>query len=293
MPDPAAPDDRPAWLREQTDPRGSATPPSGPVPSPGGPDAPGPVGPGQPGVRSRGPRGDRAPVVTWVILAVNAVLLCVEAFLSGGTGRDFIAPSNVALCRLGALNAAAIAESGQWWRLLTVMVLHAGVIHFALNAYALWMFGPMLERYLGRLRYLAVYLIAGFTGAAASFAINDTVLGVGASGAIFGLLGGLIAFFWRRRDRGGMAQLRGLIIVVVLNLALSASIPNIDNVAHVGGFLGGLVAVWLLDSAPKRGQAVAVRQALALAVPVAAGIALVMAGIATFGGSPYASCAGV
>jgi rhomboid protease GluP len=173
------------------------------------------------------------------------------------------------------------------------MVLHAGVIHFALNAYALWMFGPMLERYLGRLRYLAVYLIAGFTGAAASFAINDTVLGVGASGAIFGLLGGLIAFFWRRRDRGGMAQLRGLIIVVVLNLALSASIPNIDNVAHVGGFLGGLVAVWLLDSAPKRGQAVAVRQALALAVPVAAGIALVMVGIATFGGSPYASCAGV
>ena len=238
--------------------------------------------------RVRGPRGDRPPAVTWTILGMNALLLGVSALASGG-GLGVLQPSRAALCRLGALNAAAIAESGQWWRLLTVMVLHAGVLHFALNSWALVIYGPVLEQVLGRVRFAAVYVVAGLAGSAASFTVNRTALGVGASGAIFGLLGALVAYFWRRRSRGGAPQLQGLVMVVVLNLVLAASIPGIDNVAHIGGFLGGLAAVGLLEATPARSRAL---QALALAVPAAAAVALAALGVATFPGSPF-NCAGL
>ncbi|HKE97548.1 MAG TPA: rhomboid family intramembrane serine protease [Actinomycetes bacterium] len=261
MADPAAPDDRPAWLRE-----GAPQPPRQEPPRPPPPRPP-------------------VPVVTWSVLAVNAVMLVVTALLSGGSS-GFVEPSPRALCRLGALNAAAIAEGGQWWRLLTVMVLHGGVLHFALNSYALWVFGPLMERALGSLRMAAVYLVGGFAGSAASFAFTRTTLGVGASGAIFGLLGGLVAFLWRRRDRGGMSQLRSVLLIVAINLVFGLSIPNIDNLAHVGGFVGGLVAVWLLEAVPRRPLA----QLGALAVPVAASLALVWYGAATLPPGTF-SCA--
>jgi membrane associated rhomboid family serine protease len=312
------PDDRPAWLRDQLAERTTSTPPD-PVGGPAVPETdPGPEAvpcyrhPARPTrlrcsrcgrpicgecarpaavgqlcpddardrQRVRGLPGRAAPVVTWTILGVNTLALIVEALLSG-SGRGIVNPSSEALCRLGALNAAAIAQSGQWWRLLTVMILHAGVLHFAFNSYALWVFGPELEAALGRLRFLAVYLTAGFTGSAVSFAFNHTPLAVGASGAIFGLLGGLIAYFWRRRDRGGMAQLRGLLFVAVLNLVLSSQFSGIDNLAHVGGLAGGLVSVAMLDSLPRRNAAL---QSLAIAVPVFAGVLLVAWGSSTFAG---------
>jgi rhomboid protease GluP len=258
--DPAAPDDRPAWLREGMAPR---------QPQPAG--TPGPSPPARPPARERQP----TPVVTYTILLVNAVMLVVTALMSGGR-PGVVEPSTAALCRLGALNAAAIAESGQWWRLLTVMVLHGGVLHFALNSYALFVYGPPLEQALGRLRLVAVYLVSGFVGAAASFAFGRTALGVGASGAIFGLLGGLVAFLWRRRSRG-LAQLQSVLVIVALNLAFGLSIPNIDNLAHVGGFVGGLVAIGLMETVPRR----PVAQLAALAVPVAAAVVLVWYGTAT------------
>ena len=126
MPDPAAPDDRPAWLREGL---ASSNPPepTGPAEAPPGP--PGSQAPPEPAPPQRRP----VPVVTWTILCVNLLFLLVEAAFSG-SARGLVSPSGGALCRLGALNSAAIAESGQWWRLFTVMVLHAGILHFAVNS---------------------------------------------------------------------------------------------------------------------------------------------------------------
>ena len=238
MPDPAAPDDRPAWLREQL----------GQAPQPGGV----PAGPaGEPGA-DRPRRRPPAPVVTWTILGVNLLFLVVEALMSGGRA-GFLDPSGQALCRLGALNSAAIAESGQWWRLLTVMVLHGGVIHFAVNSWALWIFGPVLERTLGHVRFTLLYLISGFTASAVSFAFKRPDLAVGASGAIFGLLGALIAFFWRRRGTAGSrAQLQSLLIVLVINLILGFRIPGVDYMAHIGGLLGGFATMLLVDLAARR-----------------------------------------
>src|SRR6266511_3473192 len=225
------------------------------------------------------------PVVTLSLLAINTVLLLVEVALSGNGIGGLIEPSNRALCRLGVLNA--------------------GIIHWAFNSYALFIFGPTLEALLGRVRFLALYVGSGFAASAASLLFSHTQLGVGASGAIFGLLGALVAFFYRRRDAGGSGMLRNLLLVLALNLFIGARIANVDNVAHIGGFLAGLLAMALLEFLPTRLGGLAGRggfggarsranplllQGVALAVPFLVGIALV---VAAFGSVPTgASCAG-
>jgi membrane associated rhomboid family serine protease len=258
----------------------------------------------RPRVRRLGDRG--RPVVTLSLLAINTALLLVEVALSGNGAGGLIEPSSRALCRLGGLNAPAVVQDGQYWRLLTVMVLHAGIIHWAFNSYALFIFGPTLEALLGRVRFLALYVGSGFAASAASLLFTHPLLGVGASGAIFGLLGALVAYFYRRREAGGRRVLQNLLLVLALNLFIGARVANVDNVAHVGGFLAGLLAMGLLELLPTRLGGLAGRggpgggrgranplllQGIALAVPFLAGIALLAA---AFGNVPTGpSCAGV
>jgi membrane associated rhomboid family serine protease len=255
----------------------------------------------RPRVRRLGDPG--RPVVTLSLLAINTALLLVEVVLSGNGVAGLIEPSNRALCRLGALNAPAVVHDGQYWRLLTVMVLHAGIIHWAFNSYALYIFGPTLEALLGRLRFLALYVGCGFAAAGASLMISHTRLGVGASGAIFGMLGALVAFFYRRRDAGGRGALQNLLLVLALNLFIGTRTANVDNVAHIGGFLAGLLAMALLEAMPTRLGGVSrarergarvdplLLQGLALAVPFLAGIVLVVLGMGSIPVGP--TCAGV
>ena len=240
-------------------------------------------------VRVRGLPSQGRPVVTLALLGVNTLLLLVAAAQSGNGVAGLLEPSSAALRRLGALNAPAIAESGQWWRLFTVMVLHAGIIHFLFNSYALYAFGPLLETALGGPRFLALYVGCGFAGAAASFAINHTELGVGASGAIFGLLGALVAFFFRRRQAGGAVPLQNLLLVLLLNLFIASRNPQIDNLAHIGGFLAGLTAMLLLDAIPARNRGLA---AAALALPFLAGVALTVVGVSSYPVGSGLTCVG-
>ena len=240
-------------------------------------------------VRRLGER-DR-PVITLALLAINTVMLVIEAVMSGGAA-GLLEPSVTALCRLGALNGPAIAQDGQYWRLLTVMVLHAGVIHWAFNSYALYIFGPLLESLLGRVRFLALYVGSGLAGAGASLAFSHTQLGVGASGAIFGLLGALVAFFYRRREMGGRAPLQNLLVVLAFNLFIGFRVANVDNFAHGGGFIAGLLAMALLDLGPKgRDPASRALQYGALALPFVLGIALTAFAVGNVPAGP--SCAGV
>lgn len=255
----------------------------------------------RPRVRRLGDPG--RPVVTLSLLAINTVLLLVEVVLSGNGVAGLIEPSNRALCRLGALNSPAVVHDGQYWRLLTVMVLHAGIIHWAFNSYALYIFGPTLETLLGRVRFLALYVGCGFAAAGASLMISHTRLGVGASGAIFGMLGALVAFFYRRRDAGGRGALQNLLLVLALNLFLGTRTPNVDNVAHIAGFLAGLLAMALLEAMPTRLGGVSrarergtrvdplLLQGFALAVPFLAGIVLVVLAMGSIPAGP--TCAGV
>ncbi len=205
-----------------------------------------------------------APIVT-TILVVNVVMWFLQQFVPPLTGR------------LGA-QPPAIAD-GEWYRLITPMFLHspAGIWHIGINSYALFIFGPNIEQGFGKARFLALYLIAGFTGGAVSYAFGPcNVTGVGASGAIFGLLGGLLVFLYNRRQstfvRGFM---RNVILLIVLNLVIGQIIPGIDNLAHLGGLAGGGLVALGFDQVPGRQMPASLQAMTALAVAAAA-VALVV-----------------
>jgi rhomboid protease GluP len=169
------------------------------------------------------------------------------------------------------------------------MVLHGVLLHWAFNSWSLWAFGPTLEGLLGHARFVALYVGAGLVGAGASFAFNQTTLGVGASGAIFGLLGALVAYFFRRRSVGGSVPLQNLLLVLLLNLFIASRSASIDNLAHIGGFLAGLAAMGLYDAVGPRNRGL---QAVALAVPFLAAVALAVLGVANYPLGSGLTCVG-
>ena len=188
-------------------------------------------------VRRRRVRIRRPRSVTSLLLGSNAVMFLVELALGSAT-------SVAVLVTLGAMVPSLIAE-GQYWRLITSMFLHVGVLHLVLNLYVLYLFGGVLESVLGSARFTAVYFITGFCGSAASFALGGTNrVAAGASGAIFGLLGAWLAYNWRRRRLSVAAQgnLRVALVLIGVNLVLGVAVRGIDNAAHVGGLVAGLIA---------------------------------------------------
>jgi rhomboid protease GluP len=129
------------------------------------------------------------------------------------------------------------------------MFLHAGIIHIAFNMYALYLFGYLIENALGTLRFAAVYFVGGFLASVASFLfVPPGVPGVGASGAIFALLGAWVAYNYRRRGNPmAEANLRWAGFLILLNLILGFTIPNIDNSAHIGGLVAGIACGYVAE----------------------------------------------
>ena len=153
------------------------------------------------------------------------------------------------LVALGANYGPAVLQHGQWWRLVSSMFLHGGFLHLLFNGWALIQLGGLFERWIGSGRLVLTYFATGICASLASVLFTDSP-SVGASGAIFGLLGALISFLLRRRSRlaaGGKSILSQLVFWAGLNLFLGASMPMIDNYAHVGGLLAGLLAGLLLN----------------------------------------------
>ncbi len=182
------------------------------------------------------------PRVTQVLLGILVLIFFYEESRPGGS------QSGTVLYNLGAKENTAIL-AGEYWRLLTAMFLHAGFLHIAFNGYALYIFGQQVESFYGPWRFLAIYFIAGLAGSIASFAFSPH-LSVGASGAIFGIIGALGAFFFfHRKLLGGVrrAQLLNAVAMIGLNLLLGVSQSgSIDNFAHMGGLIGGGLAAVLL-----------------------------------------------
>ena len=196
------------------------------------------------------PAGYRRPVlrlgqprVTYVLLVANVLLFAATKVASGSIG----AIDSAVLQRFGANVNVLIAE-GQVWRLFTAMFLHVSEMHLVFNAYALLVLGNEVERLYGSTRFLTIYLLAGLWGGLLSFAFG-TALSAGASGAIFGLLGAMVAFFLSQREvfgTWGRQRLLNLLGVAALNLVLGFTMPHIDNLAHMGGLVSGAVIGWLL-----------------------------------------------
>jgi membrane associated rhomboid family serine protease len=218
--------------------------------------------------------------VTTTLIALNVLMFLVEVAY-GGLGAIFTGPRDPR--PLGALFPPDIAYGHQYWRLVTTMFLHAGILHIALNMYALYLFGFLIEEAFGKARFIAIYLVAGFLASVASFAFGPPVeVGVGASGAIFGLLGAWVAFNYRRREtRYNRANLQSAYILIVLNLILSFSIPGIDWRAHVGGLLAGIVAGTVAEGVGPR-EVLPFLRVAGFALLIALGVAITAWRVATF-----------
>ena len=176
------------------------------------------------------------------IIAMN--ILVFLAMLVNGAG--FWHSSNGVQLAWGA-NFGPATQDGQWWRLGSAMFLHFGIVHLALNTWSLWDVGQLAERMYGRWRFLCIYIISGLAGNLVSLVVqgNAAVSG-GASGAIFGVYGAALVFLWRERSAIAQHEFRwlfwGALGFASLTIILGYIIPGIDNAAHIGGFLTGILA---------------------------------------------------
>jgi len=172
----------------------------------------------------------------------------------------------------------AIAD-GEWWRLMLAMFLHSRgfALHIFMNMYVLYIYGPDVEQVLGSARFLALYLVAGFVATATSFALGPCdAVSVGASGAIFGVVGALLVYVFNRRGSpAGRRALNGLLVIIGLNLVFGF-LPGIDQYAHIGGLAAGVAVGAGFEH---RARSVQIAAAAGVA---AAGLALVLWRIATF-----------
>lgn len=175
--------------------------------------------------------------VTMALIAVNVGVVIAE--FASGNSTSF---TNNTIFYHGVLFGPFVAQ-GDWWRLVTAMFLHANFLHIALNMYSLYYAGSILEHVIGRWRFLLLYMAAGIAGSAGALVWSFGVPSLGASGAIFGVLGGLFVLERNRHIATG-GQIAGLI---VLNLVFTFALSSYISVgAHVGGLIAGVVLMWLL-----------------------------------------------
>ena len=187
----------------------------------------------------------RAPIVAYALLALTIGVFLLQL----STENSSLVVANVRCGDLAACYGMKINNlilAGQWWRLITPVLLHASLLHIGFNMYALYILGPELERHFGHLPFLLLYLLGGFSGIVLSFLLTASP-SLGASTAIFGLLGAQGVFVYRNQKlfgRRAQAMLRSILNIAVINLLIGLS-PGIDNWGHVGGLLGGSLFAWL------------------------------------------------
>jgi membrane associated rhomboid family serine protease len=208
------------------------------------------------------------PWMTWLLVIITTLIWCFTAYKTAqATGAHTISEvlhdiannafsvqdkDNVALTQVltyyGGKDNTLIIH-GQYWRFVTAIFLHVNALHIGLNMLNLLALGVFLERIMGHLRFLLVYTITGVVSILASFYFMPQELSVGASGAIFGLVGAYTIFVVSHRKafpRNGLGTLSWLIFIIGVNLSIGLFVPNVDNYAHLGGLISGFLLGWEL-----------------------------------------------
>ncbi len=187
----------------------------------------------------------RMNAVTMALIGINVAVYLAELALGGsvnGTGSWIYDHGALVMTGIYGNGTLAGVAHGEWWRLLTAAFLHYGPLHLALNMYSLYFAGTLLEHVIGRWRFVLLYLASGVAGSAGALWLSPNAITVGASGAIFGILGALFVLERSRHIATG-GQVAGLI---VLNLILTFAISNISVGGHLGGLVAGVALMWLL-----------------------------------------------
>jgi membrane associated rhomboid family serine protease len=178
------------------------------------------------------------PFVTFTLIGVNVGIFVLGLVLGGelnGTGSWIYEKGVLVSTAVDSSGQLIGVSEGEWWRLITATFLHYGFIHLGMNMLVLWIIGPRLEEYFGHWRYLLVYVVAGLAGSAGALLWSPNALTVGASGAIWGIMGAALVLEARKIWVFG-GQAMGL---VLLNLAITFLIPGISIGGHIGGLIGG------------------------------------------------------
>lgn len=184
----------------------------------------------------------RSTPVTMALIAINVIIFLAGLLVPDLGDRFFTEGAQF----------KPLIDRGEWWRALTAMFLHSGITHVLFNMWALWLFGPTLERRYGSVPFAALYLAGGLNGAALFHAMGRVAPAVGASGAIFGLFGALLVASYRQRHTvAGRAVFSQLLLLLILNLSLPFIVERIAWEAHLGGLIAGLVIAFAWDRIPR------------------------------------------
>jgi membrane associated rhomboid family serine protease len=178
------------------------------------------------------------PFITFGLIGLNVGVFVLGLLLGGeinGTGSWIYEKGVLVSTAVDSSGQVIGVSEGEWWRLITATFLHYGLVHLGMNMLVLWFIGPPLEEYFGHWRYLLIYVVSGLAGSAGALVWSPNALTVGASGAIWGIMGAALVLEARRIWVFG-GQAMGL---VVFNLAITFLIPGISIGGHIGGLIGG------------------------------------------------------
>jgi len=181
--------------------------------------------------------------VTQVILGLNVFVFLL---MVGYAGLGYIMSPDPRTALAFGADFGPLTLHGQYWRIVSSMFVHFGLLHLAMNMWCLWALGRLCEQLFGSSKYLAIYFIAGIGGSCLSLFMHPNTVSAGASGAIFGLAGALLSALLIRKEifipEARASLLNNIVFFVLINLALGASMSGIDMSAHVGGLVAGFIA---------------------------------------------------
>jgi membrane associated rhomboid family serine protease len=215
----------------------------------------------------------RRPEVTFALIAINVVAFVAEGSVSlSGQPTGKVFEEGSLLGSIGGLPTLGVAH-GQWWRIVTGGFLHESIIHIGFNMYVLYVLGQMLEPALGRLRFGTIYAVSLLTGSFGALLITPHSPTVGASGAVFGLMGAAAVEMRARQIPIMQSGVGGLILI---NLVISFTLPGISWGGHIGGLIGGAATALVIQlGARYRSQALALAACAAIGIAAFAGSILI------------------
>jgi len=188
--------------------------------------------------------------ITYILIAINFLGYLLSVILS----QSVVDIDIEVLAKMGAIYGPATVLYNEWWRLISAMFLHGGMTHLLMNMFSLYLIGRGVEQYFNVKSYLSIYFISGIVGGLVSIIVHPISVGVGASGAIFGIFGALGGFFMAHREKiesHTRAFMKDFAMIIGINLILGFLIPSIDVSAHVAGLIVGFFGGYIISKNPR------------------------------------------
>lgn len=202
---------------------------------------------------------NKSSFITYTIIIICVIVFGLMYILGNGSMDEGT------LLAFGA-NWGLLTKNGEYFRLLTCAFLHIGIVHLLFNMYALYVIGPQVESFFGKFKFILIYLLSAISASTLSLIFNDNAISAGASGAIFGLLGALLYFGYYYRVYLGNVLKSQIIPIILINLLFGFVVSGVDNAAHVGGLIGGVLTSMALGAPDKKNKTDRINGFIVLAI---------------------------